>query len=185
MHELARAGERVVPEPRPVQVGEVVRTGLGLQGEELLLPYFGLTMTVSTGFYVRVLIDQLGRELGSVAHMTALRRTASGPFSLEDCAAAGDVADLTLDRIEVRSLLRRGPCAARVGSPPSAGGAREGRRGRGRLSCTRGGYARVHLGRYILANSPSAASSLSAPAVSTVCLAFIAACITAWCAVSA
>ena len=43
----------------------------------------------------------------------------------------------------------------------------------------------VYLAMYILANSATAASRASAPATATVCLAFIAVIMTAWCAVRA
>jgi len=53
-------------------------------------------MTVSKGFYVRTLIDDLGERLGCGATMTALRRTRIGPFGVEEavvpegvCVSAG------------------------------------------------------------------------------------------------
>jgi tRNA pseudouridine55 synthase len=41
-------------------------------------------LTVSAGFYVRALARDLGDRLGSGAHLSALRRTASGSFTIAD-----------------------------------------------------------------------------------------------------
>jgi tRNA pseudouridine55 synthase len=72
-----------------------------------------LTMRCSKGTYVRALARDLGRALGVGAHVTALRRTRSGPFALADARsldqvlaalAAGDVASLLL--VEPAEALR-------------------------------------------------------------------------------
>jgi len=39
----------------------------------------------SGGTYVRALVNDVAKELGSVAHVTALERTKQGIFGLEDC----------------------------------------------------------------------------------------------------
>lgn len=39
----------------------------------------------SGGFYVRTLIEDIGRAVGGAAHMTALLRVKAGPFVLDDC----------------------------------------------------------------------------------------------------
>jgi tRNA pseudouridine55 synthase len=75
-HELARAGKSVELEPRPVRVEQLVVTGRGERHLELELG-------VSKGYYVRALARDLGRSLGVPAHLSALRRTASGSFSLD------------------------------------------------------------------------------------------------------
>lgn len=43
-----------------------------------------VTITCGSGTYVRALARDLGRYAGSAAHVTALRRTASGPFSVRE-----------------------------------------------------------------------------------------------------
>jgi tRNA pseudouridine55 synthase len=80
LYELARRGETVERPPREVTVYDLACTAR--RGEEL-----ELTMTVSKGFYVRTLIDDLGRALGCGAVMTALRRTAVGPFTVEEAVS--------------------------------------------------------------------------------------------------
>jgi tRNA pseudouridine55 synthase len=76
LYKLARENIEVTREPRPVTVYELALTDC--DGREA-----GLTMTVSKGFYVRTLIDDLGLKLGMGATMTALTRTAIGMFQLE------------------------------------------------------------------------------------------------------
>ena len=46
------------------------------------LPRFGLHVECGGGFYVRSLVSDLGRSVGSCAHMTKLVRTKQGAFGL-------------------------------------------------------------------------------------------------------
>ncbi|MHA6625992.1 tRNA pseudouridine(55) synthase TruB [Pseudonocardia sichuanensis] len=73
---LARAGEEVVLAARPVTVSEF--TLLQRRGTDL-----DVTVTCSSGTYVRALARDLGAALGVGGHLTALRRTRVGPFTLE------------------------------------------------------------------------------------------------------
>jgi tRNA pseudouridine55 synthase len=76
LHELAREGMTVARDPRPVRVHRFeVRS---LQGGVL-----DVAVTCSSGTYVRVLADDLGRALGGGAHLRNLRRTAVGPWTVE------------------------------------------------------------------------------------------------------
>lgn len=72
---LARRGEAPELAPRPVRVIE-----LGLL--ELSPPKLRCELHVSKGYYVRSLARDLGVALGAPAHLSQLRRLASGPFSL-------------------------------------------------------------------------------------------------------
>lgn len=76
-HEAARAGEPLELAPRPITVHafEV----LGVEGEDVVF-----RAVVSSGTYVRVLADDLGRDLGCGAHLSRLVRTAIGPFALDE-----------------------------------------------------------------------------------------------------
>lgn len=77
LYRLARKGATVERKPRLVTVYSLELTRYdGQEGT--------LTMQVSSGFYVRVLIDELGLALGCGAVMTRLVRTRIGPFALED-----------------------------------------------------------------------------------------------------
>lgn len=77
LYELARKGVEVEREKRAVTVHELEAEDCG-NGE------FRLWVMCSKGTYVRSLIDDIGRELGVGACMTALRRTYANGFSLAD-----------------------------------------------------------------------------------------------------
>lgn len=51
-------------------------------------------VTATAGFYVRALARDLGTRLGCGAHLSALRRTASGALRLEDAIGLGDAVTL-------------------------------------------------------------------------------------------
>ena len=75
-----RAGESVELKARPVTVADF--TLLARRGPEL-----DVSVTCSSGTYVRALARDLGEALGVGGHLTALRRTRVGPFTLEAAAA--------------------------------------------------------------------------------------------------
>lgn len=50
-----------------------------------------LTLEVSSGTYIRAIARDLGSAVGSAGHLIALRRTAVGPFSVDDALAPDDV----------------------------------------------------------------------------------------------
>jgi tRNA pseudouridine55 synthase len=87
LHAYARAGETVARAARRVTVHELLLTGYADGVAHL-------RVRCSKGTYVRALAADLGRALGPGAHLSALRRLASGPFRL---AMA-----LTLDELEAR-----------------------------------------------------------------------------------
>lgn len=77
LYKLARQGLEVERAARPIEVYR-----LDCLGEENGEPL--LDIECSAGTYVRVLIADIGRALGSAAVMTALRRTHSGPYNVGD-----------------------------------------------------------------------------------------------------
>ncbi|MYA34190.1 MAG: tRNA pseudouridine(55) synthase TruB [Gemmatimonadales bacterium] len=77
---LARRGERPELEARDVTIHEIAVTDLNL-------PRVRFRASVSTGTYVRALARDIGRDLGPGAHLTALRRTAIGPFRVDDATS--------------------------------------------------------------------------------------------------
>jgi len=76
LYKLARKGIEVEREPRPVHISELSITGIEL-------PFVHFRVVCSKGTYVRTLCADIGRELGCGAHLHALRRLASGRFSLD------------------------------------------------------------------------------------------------------
>jgi tRNA pseudouridine55 synthase len=85
LYKLAREGKEVKREPRTVTIHEL----------ELMswdAPDLSFRVRCSKGTYVRTLAEDLASELGSCAHLRALRRTTSGVFdggmvSLEELEA--------------------------------------------------------------------------------------------------
>lgn len=77
LHARARRGERVVP---PVR--QVVAHELRVLGVRSAPPEVELEVRCGKGFYVRSLGRDLARALGTVGHLSALRRTASGHFDV-------------------------------------------------------------------------------------------------------
>ncbi|MGD2177255.1 MAG: tRNA pseudouridine(55) synthase TruB [Anaerolineae bacterium] len=77
LYRLARRGVEVEREPRRV----------GIHRLQLISwdpPRFTLEISCSPGTYVRVLVHDLGQELGCGAYVTGLTRLRSGGFRLED-----------------------------------------------------------------------------------------------------
>lgn len=81
---LARQGEEVVLEPRPVTVYE-------LQLLDWAPPDATLDVRCSAGTYIRSLAHDLGQMLEAGAHLAALRRTAVGPWRVEQAVSLADL----------------------------------------------------------------------------------------------
>ncbi|XP_048844017.1 probable tRNA pseudouridine synthase 1 [Brienomyrus brachyistius] len=74
---LLKQGQKVEAKPaRPVTVHQ-------LSLMEFSPPLFTLDIECGGGFYVRSLVDDLGKELSSSAHVRELTRTKQGQFTLE------------------------------------------------------------------------------------------------------
>jgi len=80
LHERARRGEEVDREPRRVVVHALVLDAF----EPGPHPEASFLVTCSSGTYVRTLAHDLGRELGVGGSLTALRRLANGPFTIDE-----------------------------------------------------------------------------------------------------
>ncbi len=87
LYELARAGQTVERPPRRVTIHELTCHGWTDDG------MLRLRVRCSKGTYVRTLVEDLARALGTVGHVAALRRTESGPYTLEQGV-------VTLDALE-------------------------------------------------------------------------------------
>lgn len=84
LHELAREGIEVERAPRPIRIDALEL--LAIDG-----PRLRFAIACSKGTYVRALVRDLGERLGTGACLTALRRTASGPFTEADALPLADV----------------------------------------------------------------------------------------------
>ncbi len=99
LYELARAGQEVERSARPIKIFDLTLTDFGEN-------WLDLDVVCSKGTYIRVLAEDIGRALGTVAHAETLRRTAVGPFgggqmyAIEQLEAIRDSAEPeSLDRL--------------------------------------------------------------------------------------
>jgi tRNA pseudouridine55 synthase len=99
LYELARAGEEIEREPRTVTVHSLVL-------EDLSAAELRLTVRCSKGFYVRSLAADLGTALGCGAHLSALRRTQTGPFSLAQALPLAELEEAAGDGERLAALVQ-------------------------------------------------------------------------------
>jgi tRNA pseudouridine55 synthase len=104
-YEMARRGEETPHEEKDVTVFEFVPLG------DLEADVLAFRLACSSGTYARTLAHELGREVGTGAHLCRLRRTKIGPFEVDSAlgvealreavAAAGPPGDwwVPFDRI--------------------------------------------------------------------------------------
>lgn len=97
-YERARSGQEVVLPARPVVVDRLERLGApaaALASNGTPVVDLDLVVECSSGTYVRALARDLGRALGCGAHLTALRRTAVGPLTVERACTPQALSALT------------------------------------------------------------------------------------------
>ncbi|WP_404432122.1 tRNA pseudouridine(55) synthase TruB [Microbacterium lacus] len=139
-YDLVRAGEEVALKSRRVTVSRFdllsMRRVAGAAGEVIDLE---VIVECSSGTYIRALARDLGAALGVGGHLTALRRTRIGPFTLAGAAVADalegavlrsptDVAEAVVGRLDVTAEeardLRQGKrlvgAASRMPQNPTA-----------------------------------------------------------------
>jgi tRNA pseudouridine55 synthase len=131
-YQLARAGTPPALAPRPVTV-RALRILAARRAGELL--DVDVTVTCSSGTYIRALARDMGQALGVGGHLTALRRTRAGPYALNmavglggltamppllalEQAAAGAFPSLRLTPSQARAVAH-GQRLAAAGLPPA------------------------------------------------------------------
>ena len=85
LYKLARRGEEVAREARPVMIYSFEPTALRLPHE------IDVRVVCSKGTYIRTLARDLGTALGTGAYLTALRRTHSGNFDVASALTIDDI----------------------------------------------------------------------------------------------
>jgi tRNA pseudouridine55 synthase len=88
LYKLAHQGITIERQSRPVHIFEI--QVLRYEGDEM-----DVEVHCSKGTYIRTLAEDIGEKLGCGAHLSALRRTESGPFHLDEC--------ITLDELEAHA----------------------------------------------------------------------------------
>jgi len=108
-YKLAREGKPVELKPAKIDIASFEITAL--EGAEA-----SFTISISAGGYVRSVAHELGQDLGCGAHLSSLRRTQAGAFTLGEAhtleeleALAGNVEALQELCIHPRSLLLEMP----------------------------------------------------------------------------
>lgn len=89
LYELAREGIEVERAARPLTIYKLSLTPLSAQQLQL-------TVTCSKGTYVRVLAEDIAKALGTLGHLTALRRIQTGDFEIANAITLADFAALDI-----------------------------------------------------------------------------------------
>src|SRR5580692_5354656 len=97
LYKLARKGIEVEREPRLVHI-------YNFRFTEYAEPLGKFRVACTKGTYVRSLAHDLGHKLGCGAHLTTLRRSASGKFDVADALTLDAVLKLSAAELEKRVL---------------------------------------------------------------------------------
>ena len=109
-YKLTRAGAAPELAARPVSVYEFRVTATRRDGDFLDVD---ATIRCSSGTYIRALGRDLGRALGTGGHLTALRRTAVGPYTVAQARTLNDLENRgqEQDKSSERPVVSPGPTA--------------------------------------------------------------------------
>ena len=80
LYHYARQGIIISKEPRPVEIHRIEYLGY-----DPALARLEIMVTCGRGTYIRVLAAEIGSRIGCGAHLRALRRTASGGLTVQEC----------------------------------------------------------------------------------------------------
>lgn len=89
LYKLAHQGKEIDRPLRDIEVKEIEL--LDLKKDEVIF-----RAVVSKGTYIRVLGSDIANKLGTVGHLSELRRTKVGPFDVKDAVKMEDVSDVSL-----------------------------------------------------------------------------------------
>ena len=93
LYKLARQGIEVPRKPRTVRI-------FRLTLRRLQAPQLEFDVTCSKGTYVRTLVEDIARALGTLAHVQALRRTSVEPFNEAELVALPALEELAREGLE-------------------------------------------------------------------------------------
>ena len=97
LYKMARKGEEVEREPRFIRIASFDLLSFAL-------PKLTFRLACTKGTYVRTVANDLGQKLGCGAHLSALRRTGSGKFTIDQCLPLDQIEALSLPEIEKRLI---------------------------------------------------------------------------------
>ncbi len=99
LYKLARAGIEVERPTRTVRIDRLELRGLTISEQSRL----DVEVACSKGTYIRSLAADIGDALGTGGHVELLRRTAVGPFAIENCVSM-DTLQALRDRDELAAM---------------------------------------------------------------------------------
>jgi len=88
-HKIARKGQEVILEARPVFMPSVKRCS------PILDRRVRISVACGKGTYIRALVRDIGETLGCGAHVEELRRLSTGPFNVSDALIPENTTDLS------------------------------------------------------------------------------------------
>ena len=97
LYKLARQGEEVEREPRFIRIA-------AFNLRSFATPKITFELHCTKGTYVRTVAADLGQKLGCGAHLSALRRTGSGKFTIGQCLPLEQIEALSLPEIQKRLI---------------------------------------------------------------------------------
>ncbi len=97
LYKLARKGEEVEREPRFIRIA-------AFNLLSFTTPKISFDLHCTKGTYVRTVASDLGQKLGCGAHLSALRRTGSGKFTISQCMPLEQIEALSLPEIQKRLI---------------------------------------------------------------------------------
>jgi tRNA pseudouridine55 synthase len=97
LYELARQGKMIQKPPRRIEIFDILI-------KQIDLPHVDIDVFCSSGTYIRSLAFDIGRKLGCGAHLSALCRTESGPFRLENAVMLDSLEKMEKMDIEDRII---------------------------------------------------------------------------------
>ena len=99
LYEYARNNEEVEVPIHKVKVYELVRTN------DIKDNKFSIRCKVSKGTYIRSLVRDISKELGTVGVMSKLNRTKQGKFDIKNCYTLKDIEDGNYKLIDIKDVL--------------------------------------------------------------------------------
>lgn len=108
LYSYARSGEPVERPVRRIRIDQLTCTDRGPD-------WLDLSITCGRGTYIRAIAESVAAALGTVGHLVALRRTRSGPFTLEGAATLPGLARIASDEdLHWKAILKPEQGAPRV-----------------------------------------------------------------------
>lgn len=95
LYKYAREGVEVEIKSRKIYVADIQPVEVNLEENRILF-----RVTCSKGTYIRTICDDIGKKLGCGGTMTALQRTQSGCFRVEEARTLPEILEMTDEELE-------------------------------------------------------------------------------------